>query len=54
LSGLYWHFVEDVLEICGALSAEESAAAKAVLDGIVAMPTKLGRRGYATRAGEAE
>jgi four helix bundle protein len=46
--------VQDVLEICGALSAEESAAAKAVLDRIVAMLTKLGRRGYATRGGGGE
>jgi four helix bundle protein len=38
--------IQDVLEVCGALSAEENARAKAVLDRIVAMLTKLGRRGY--------
>ena len=39
--------VQDVLEVCGALPAEENAKAKALLDRIVAMLTKLGRRGYA-------
>jgi four helix bundle protein len=38
--------IRDVLEVCGALSAAENAGAKAVLDRIVAMLTKLGRRGY--------
>ena len=38
--------VQDVLEVCGALSSEENARAKAVLDRVVAMLTKLGRRGY--------
>ncbi len=38
--------IQDVLEVCGALSLEENARAKAVLDRIVAMLTKLGRRGY--------
>ena len=33
--------------MCGALPAEENAKAKALLDRIVAMLTKLGRRGYA-------
>jgi len=36
-------------QICGALSAAENAEAKAVLDRIVAMLTKLGRRGYTVR-----
>ncbi len=41
--------IQDVLEVCGALSAEENAKAKAVLDRIVAMLTRLGRRGYVIR-----
>lgn len=41
--------IQDVLEVCGALSGEENAGAKAVLDRIVAMLTKLGRRGYSVR-----
>ena len=43
--------VQDVLEVCGALSAEENADAKRLLDRIVAMLTKLGRRGYTVREG---
>lgn len=46
--------IQDVLEVCGALSAEENAKAKAVLDRIVAMLTRLGRRGYAIREERAE
>ena len=42
--------VQDVLQVCGAMPAEENETAKALLDRIVAMLTKLGRRGYA--AGE--
>ena len=38
---------QDVLEVCGALTAEQNAEAKALLDRIVAMLTKLGQRGYA-------
>ena len=38
--------VQDVLEVCGAMSAEENVKAKALLDRIVAMLTKLGQRGY--------
>lgn len=38
--------VQDVLEVCGALSSEDNAKAKALLDRIVAMLTKLGQRGY--------
>ena len=45
---------QDVLEVCGALSAEENKKAKALLDRIVAMLTKLGQRGYAVREEAAE
>ena len=38
--------IQDVLVVSGALSAEENATAKVVLDRIVAMLTRLGRRGY--------
>jgi hypothetical protein len=41
--------IQDVLEVCGALCAEENAKAKEVLDRIAAMLTKLGGRGYAVR-----
>jgi four helix bundle protein len=41
--------VQDVLEVCGALSAEENDKAKALLDRIVAMLTRLGQRGYVVR-----
>jgi four helix bundle protein len=41
--------VQDVLEVCGALSARDNADAKRLLDRIVAMLTKLGNRGYAVR-----
>ena len=46
--------IQDVLEVCGALSAEENAKGKAVLDRIVAMLTRLGRRGYVVREACAE
>ena len=46
--------IQDVLEVCGALPAEENAKAKAVLDRVVAMLTKLGRRGYTVREKAAE
>jgi len=46
--------IQDVLEVCGALSAEENTEAKAVPDRIVAMLTKLGRRGYTVREEPAE
>ncbi len=39
--------VQDVLSVCGAMPAEKNAEAKNILDRIVAMLTKLGRRGYA-------
>jgi four helix bundle protein len=38
--------VQDVLEVCGALSKTENAEAKILLDRIVAMLTRLGQRGY--------
>lgn len=38
--------VQDVLEVCGVLSSQENADAKKLLERIVAMLTKLGRRGY--------
>jgi four helix bundle protein len=41
--------VQDVLEVCGALSPAENADAKKLLDQIVAMLTKLGHRGYSVR-----
>jgi hypothetical protein len=37
------------LEVCGALSEEENATSKQLLDRIVAMLTKLGQRGYSVR-----
>ena len=43
--------IQDVLEVCGALSAVENANAKRLLDRIVAMLTKLGKRGYVVREG---
>jgi len=41
--------IQDVLEVCGALSAAENAEAKKLLDRIVAMLTRLGGRGYSAR-----
>ena len=41
--------IQDVLEVCGAISAPENAEAKVLLDRIVAMLTKLGQRGYSIR-----
>ncbi|MGE5550362.1 MAG: four helix bundle protein [Bacteroidota bacterium] len=41
--------VQDVLEVCGALSSQENADAKKLLDRIVAMLTKLGQRGYSVQ-----
>jgi len=41
--------VQDVLQVCGALSAEDNASRKAMLDRIVAMLTRLGQRGYAVQ-----
>jgi four helix bundle protein len=39
--------VQDVLQVCGALSTEDNMRRKELLDRIVAMLTKLGQRGYA-------
>ena len=41
--------VQDVLQVCGAISTEESEAAKMNMDRIVAMLTRLGQRGYVVR-----
>jgi four helix bundle protein len=41
--------IQDVLEVCGALSPQENAEVKRLLDRIVAMLTKLGQRGYSAR-----
>ncbi len=41
--------VQDVLEVCGAMSAADNEKGKTLLDRIVAMLTKLGHRGYAIR-----
>jgi four helix bundle protein len=38
--------IQDVLQVCGALTSEENTNRKAMLDRIVAMLTKLGQRGY--------
>ena len=37
---------QDVLEVCAALSERDNAKAKDMLDRIVAMLTRLGKRGY--------
>jgi four helix bundle protein len=44
--------IQDVLEVCGALSAAENTEANKLLDRIVAMLTKLGQRGYSVREGD--
>ena len=41
--------IQDVLEVCGALSAQNNAESKKLLDRIVAMLTKLGKRAYRVR-----
>jgi four helix bundle protein len=46
--------IQEVLEVCGAMSADENVKAKEVLDRIVAMLTRLDRRGYAVREERAE
>jgi four helix bundle protein len=46
--------VQDVLQICGAMTADENAKAKVLLDRIVAMLTKLGQRGYAVHEDHGE
>jgi four helix bundle protein len=45
---------QDVLEVCGALSPEDNAEAKKLLERIVAMLTKLGGRGYSAREEQGE
>jgi hypothetical protein len=44
----------DILQIWGALSAEDNEKEKEFLDRIVAMLTKLGQRGYSVHEGYAE
>ncbi|GAB6057705.1 four helix bundle protein [Desulfonatronum parangueonense] len=39
--------IQDVLQVCGAITSEQNREAKHLLDRIVAMLTKLGQRGYA-------
>ena len=53
-SALECSAVQDVLEVCGALTPQDNTDAKRLLDRIVAMLTKLGNRGYSVRekAGE--
>ena len=46
--------VQDVLQVCGALPADENTNRKALLDRIVAMLTKLGQRGYSVHEDPAE
>jgi four helix bundle protein len=46
--------IQDVLEVCGALSSQENVEAKKILDRIIAMLTKLGNRGYCVREDTAE
>ena len=41
--------MQDVRQVCDALSADDDNQQKARLDRIVAMLTKLGQRGYAVR-----
>ena len=38
--------VQDVLQVCGALSVDENSKGKVLLDRMVAMLTRLGQRGY--------
>jgi four helix bundle protein len=38
--------IQDVLQVCKALSSEDNIRQKNILDRIVAMLTKLGQRGY--------
>jgi len=38
--------IQDVLQVCGAITVEENEDAKLTLDRIAAMLTKLGGRGY--------
>ncbi|MGI8906850.1 MAG: four helix bundle protein [Candidatus Sumerlaeaceae bacterium] len=45
---------QDILEVCGALSAEQNFEQKQILNRIAAMLTKLGNRGYRVQEAEAE
>ena len=45
-SALECRAAQGVLQVCGAMTVEENAETKALLDRIVAMLTKLGQRGY--------
>jgi len=45
---------QDVLQVCGAMTAEENQSSKALLDRIVAMLTKLGQRGYIVHEEQAQ
>ena len=46
--------IQDVLEVCDGLSRKDNAEAKQILDRIVAMLTKLGKRGYTVRESSLE
>ncbi len=41
--------IQDVLEVCQAITFQQSLQAKTPLDRIVAMLTKMGRRGYSVQ-----
>ncbi len=41
--------IQDVLEVCGALTQADNAVGKPLLDRLVAMLTRLGQRGYSVR-----
>ena len=41
--------IQDVLEVCGALTRDDSLHAKALLDRVVAMLTTMGQRGYTVK-----
>ncbi|MBN1308446.1 MAG: four helix bundle protein [Chitinispirillaceae bacterium] len=45
-SALECSAVQDVLQLCGTMSAEENVRAKIILDQVVVMLTRLGKRGY--------
>jgi len=45
--------VQDVFEVCGAMTTDDNEKGKILLDRIVAMLTKLGQRGYNVREDEA-
>ena len=46
--------IQDVLQVCGAMTAEENTKTKGLPDRIVAMLTKLGQRGYAVHEAEGD